>query len=336
MVSHLTIDQQIQLLNLTDALPGWNMFLPAGKTIQATFYTVDVGGSPESSAKGSAKGSASGSSSSRESADNRRFDGMPKLDLRPPQGNVIAAAFEMDLFMSQHWSAGKAAVAGGVAVRLYGGPRHTHDVDIAITDNIGSLISFLLQNPKLILPHARIFTGALRMYMRTGPAYSHVNCSSDQLVKVELLMEGLRPVRFTEHITIKGFRHHELSGNFHVMDFQCLLRSKLHSFYEREGEHDYQDILFLINNHQDETISHIGRLDADWRETFMAKGIMKRKPRQQDVEFFMRLLQVTSFSTPSPSPSASTHSDAQITDPRVGTIVNPRLGTIEPHSRGFS
>ncbi|MCJ1380855.1 hypothetical protein MMC17_003964 [Xylographa soralifera] len=332
MASHLTIDQQLQLLNLADPLPGWNMFLPAGETIQTTFYTVDVGGSPAPSAKGSA----SGSSSSKDSAGSRRFDGMPKLDLRPPQGNVIAAAFEMDQFLSQHWSAGKVAVAGGVAVRLHGGPRHTYDVDIAITENIGSLIPILLQHPKLILPHARIFTGALRMYMRTGPAYNHVNCPSDQLVKVELLMEGLRPVRFTEHITIKGFRHHELSGNIHVMDFQCLLRSKLHAFSEREGEHDYQDVLFLISNHQEETLSFIARLDADWRETFIAKGIMKRNPTHQNVELFMRLLKVTSLSTPSPSLSASRRSELKVTDPRLGTIANPRVESIEPQSHGFS
>ncbi|MCJ1387462.1 hypothetical protein MMC18_000305 [Xylographa bjoerkii] len=151
----------------------------------------------------------------------------------------------------------------------------THDVDIAITENVGSLIPILLQYSKLILPHARIFTGVLRIYMRTGPAYNHVNCTSDQLVKVELLMEGLRPVQFTEHITTKGFQHHELTSTFHVMDFQCLLRSKLYSFYEREGEQDYQDVLFLINNNQEEISKFINRLDADWRETFLAKGIMK-------------------------------------------------------------
>ena len=150
MASHLTIDQQLHLLNLTDALPGWNMFVPAGETIQTSFYTVDVGGSPDSSARGAA----SGSSQSKESAGSRRFDGMPKLDLRPPQGNIIAAAFEMDQFLSKHWSAGKVAVAGGVAMRLYSSPRHTYDVDMAITDNIGTLVPILLQHPKYVLAAA--------------------------------------------------------------------------------------------------------------------------------------------------------------------------------------
>ena len=195
-----------------------------------------------------------------------------------------------------------------------------------------------MANPvRLILPHARVFTDALRMYMRTGPAYKHVNCSSDQLVKVELLMEGLRPVRFAEQITIKGFRHHELSGNMHVIDFQCLLRSKLHSFYEREGEHDYQDVLFLINNHQDATADYIARLDADWRETFIVRGIMKRSPTKEDMDFFMRLLKVARLSMPSPSPSlSSTRSEVKITHARAGIVFSPGIGSIGPASRGFS
>jgi hypothetical protein len=102
------------------------------------------------------------------------------------------------------------------------------------------------------MPSSRLFSNAVRLYVKTGPAFGDDDCAPDanRLVKVELLVGDLVPLtdfaRQCEQIRgVLGTR----TLSVPTLTVVKLLKSKLRAFAGRQALKDLSDIVFLVRTY---------------------------------------------------------------------------------------
>lgn len=93
-----------------------------------------------------------------------------------------------------------------------------------------------------------MFDQCLRFYVKTGPHFGDDNCEFNRVVKIAYLLQGLRAPHFQHHIEATPV----LDQRVFVLDYFCLLKSKLAAYCEREGPNDYTDIMTLTQNYAED------------------------------------------------------------------------------------
>jgi hypothetical protein len=91
-----------------------------------------------------------------------------------------------------------------------------------------------------------------QMYLRTGPAFQDPGCTSNHIIKVELLMEGLHESGFQHHIVNVQTRIAGQPSTLRTLDVFCLTKSKIHAYFDSQRPKDYGDVLGLMERHSEE------------------------------------------------------------------------------------
>ncbi len=115
------------------------------------------------------------------------------------------------------------------------------------------------------MPSSRLASNAVRLYVRTGPAFGDDDCIENRLVKLDLVVGD-----FVERKDLQ--RQAELvqltvaTRTLHAptLTVQELLKSKLHAFAGRMADNDKRDIVFLVSTFP--TLIQASNKDLDQEE----------------------------------------------------------------------
>ena len=107
----------------------------------------------------------------------------------------------------------------------------------------------------------------MRIYARTGHSLDDPGCigGQDFFVKVELLLSGLQPKDFAQHVVDHPLPVGSQSFTIKTLSVICLLRNKIGTYLNRFAIKDYQDISFLLHTYR--VVVEGGRHELDTEET---------------------------------------------------------------------
>jgi hypothetical protein len=139
-----------------------------------------------------------------------------------------------------------------------------------------------------------------QMYLRTGPAFQDPGCTSNHIIKVELLMEGLHESGFQHHIVNVQTRIAGQPGTLRTLDVFCLAKSKIHAYFDSQRPKDYGDVLGLMERHSEEMEANKYDLDQEFARNFVQEGMLRNGERQETIDWARKILLVSR----SPSPQS--------------------------------
>ena len=111
----------------------------------------------------------------------------------------------------------------------------------------------------------------MRIYVRTGPSFDDAGCNKGQdfLVKVELLLSGLQPKDFAQHVVNQSLAVGAQEFKIETLSVMCLLINKIGTYLNGFAIKDYQDILLLLQKYQVLVEARRDELDLEETEAFL-------------------------------------------------------------------
>ncbi|KAE9363251.1 hypothetical protein N431DRAFT_450043 [Stipitochalara longipes BDJ] len=144
------------------------------------------------------------------------------------------------------------ALMGGFALKLRGNTRNTYDVDLAVGCDMSQLIAVLASQNRLlsVLRPFGPVSGVMRIFVRTGGS----------------LGTPLNPQTASENLNVTtplGPRQYTFLTMPHM------IRMKLGAFCARQGDNDYNDIVWLIRSFTDVVVATRPELSETHRRYFV-------------------------------------------------------------------
>ncbi|KAI5362151.1 Putative Nucleotidyltransferase superfamily [Septoria linicola] len=160
----------------------------------------------------------------------------------PPLENQVSAARYIGDRIKQ--ASGTYALMGGFALLLLGSQRSTRDVDMVTDLRMKQIWSLIEGDSWLIIPKSKKVADVLKIFVNTGPGFD--DCKLSKAVEVDIALPGVKGTPASigrATATVKG-----LSS----LDVTHILRGKLSHYASREFDRDFEDIVFLLRNYQDQ------------------------------------------------------------------------------------
>ncbi|KAI0888617.1 uncharacterized protein GGS22DRAFT_184195 [Annulohypoxylon maeteangense] len=186
------------------------------------------------------------------------------------------------------------AVMGGLSMQLRGfDSRTTTDVDLAIDMKPRSLNTLLASDDRIYRPRpTAASTGIARVFVLTGPSYGE---QVEPLpVLVDLILAGNlgAPRNIAEASTQATATTPWGTRVYKILDLQHILKAKLRSYASRFAENDYNDIIWMWLNLEEQVRQFSGRLDWEERDGFYNAVVESGSYTQHDLNDLRATLQL--------------------------------------------
>ncbi|KAG8624035.1 hypothetical protein KVT40_009011 [Elsinoe batatas] len=133
------------------------------------------------------------------------------------------------------------AFVGGWAIRMRGGQRATVDVDVAVDFSSGRVQEALLMQSLIYYPKEIGYGLCIKIFIRVGQS------QNAQVVEVDIIKSDQSIQMFGSHVLIISVPRGDAVPLVRL-NFQ--FEAKLGAFFDRGGENDYTDIMWMVTQHQ--------------------------------------------------------------------------------------